>query len=1050
MQQKMRYRLGLDMGATSIGWAMIRLDSSDCPCAVIRAGARIFSDGRNPKDGSSLAVTRRAARQMRRRRDRLLKRKQRMLDALIRWGFFPADEAARKALAQLDPYALRAKGLSAPLSGPEFARALFHLNQRRGFQSNRKTDRQDSESGVLKRAISTLRTRLEDEQCQTLGQWLAKRHDQRLSVRARLRGKTQKDKAYDFYADRGMVAHEFDALWSAQAGFNPILFTEAARSDLRDILLFQRPLKPVKPGRCTLLPDEERAPLALPSTQRFRILQELNNLRVLNADLTELPPLSKAQRDALAARMERKERLTFADMVKTLKLPGTTKFNLQDAKRDALKGNSTSVQLSKKQHFGDPWHDFTLAQQDAIVLQLLNEPHEGKLIEWLKEHTGVSDERASAIAIAGLPEGYGRLSIVALGRILPPLASDVVTYSDAVQLAGFDSHSELGHAQTTGELLDELPYYGQYLQRHVAFAKDNPRNDEERYGKIANPTVHIALNELRKVINALIKRYGKPAEVIVEVARELKLGQQRKLEIQREQKERQDLNDKLVADACDILHLTPAHLDRAKRRELSQKMQLWCELNKGDITDRRCPYTGEQISIRRLLSAEVEIEHILPYSITLDDSLNNKTVALRRANRDKGNRTPYDAFGKQAQDGYDYEAILQRAAKMPREKAKRFAPDGHTRWLKEDKDFLARALNDTAYLSRVAKEYLSLLYPDANTHKVRVIPGRMTALLRGKFGLNQLLSGDSSKNRHDHRHHALDAVVIGITDQALLQRFAQASASARERQLDRLVDEMPFPWPSFREHMARALQSIVVSHKPDHSFEASMFKDTAYGIRPDGSIVQKKQEDGKKARVVEYIVPLSAPTQGDRHGLDANGLPRAYKGYAPDGNYCLEIIASADGKWLMDVIPTFKAYRIAAQMGFKKDSEQEVLKRMRTQKLSDKDGSLVMKLMPGDAIKVNFKERSRLLMVVKMSIDGGATFTELNEANTNDRYVRKLAAKKRAKELEHADGLSDEDRSAMEDEFILSQISVASLQAGGAVRVAVSAIGDVRPVSNKV
>ena len=229
-----------------------------------------------------------------------------------------------------------------------------------------------------------------------------------------------------------------------------------------------------------------------------------------------------------------------------------------------------------------------------------------------------------------------------------------------------------------------------------------------------------------------------------------------------------------------------------------------------------------------------------------------------------------------------------------------------------------------------------------------------------------------------------------------------------------------------------------------------MFKDTAYGIRPDGSIVQKKQEDGKKARVVEYIVPLSAPTQCDRHGLDDNGMPRAYKGYAPDGNYCLEIIASPGGKWEMDVIPTFKAYRLAAQMGFNKDREHDVLKRMRTQKLSDKDGSLVMKLMPGDAVKVNFKDRSRLLMVVKMSVEGGATFTELNEANTNDRYVRKLAAKKRAKELDHADGLSDEDRSAMEDEFILSQISVASLQAGGAVRVAVSAIGDVRPVSNKV
>ena len=107
---------------------------------------------------------------------------------------------------------------------------------------------------------------------------------------------------------------------------------------------------------------------------------------------------------------------------------------------------------------------------------------------------------------------------------------------------------------------------------------------------------------------------------------------------------------------------------------------------------------------------------------------------------------------------------------MPKAKAKRFAPDGYQRWLKDDKDFLARALNDTAYLSRIASEYLSLVCPP---NRLRAIPGRMTALLRGKFGLNQLLSGSDTKNRNDHRHHALDAAVIAVTDQGLLKRFAR-------------------------------------------------------------------------------------------------------------------------------------------------------------------------------------------------------------------------------------------------------------------------------------
>ena len=134
------YRLAMDLGSTSLGWAVFRLDAEGSPSAIIKAGARIFSDGRNPKDGSSLAVTRRAARAMRRRRDRLLKRRARMLAALERNGFFPHEESARKALEKLNPFQLRGQGLETPLKPEEFGRALFHLNQRRGFQSNRKTD----------------------------------------------------------------------------------------------------------------------------------------------------------------------------------------------------------------------------------------------------------------------------------------------------------------------------------------------------------------------------------------------------------------------------------------------------------------------------------------------------------------------------------------------------------------------------------------------------------------------------------------------------------------------------------------------------------------------------------------------------------------------------------------------------------------------------------------------------------------------------------------------------------------------------------------------
>ena len=515
------YRLGLDLGTTSIGWCLVSLSSEAEPKAIMRAGVRIFSDGRNPKDGTSLAVTRRLARQMRRRRDRLLKRKQRLLIQLVEFGFFPSDSQKRKELERWDPYPLRKKGLDEALSGEEFGRVIFHLNQRRGFCSNRKTDTKVSDSSVMKNAITELKELLEREECRTVGEWLADRHAKRLSVRARLRGTKVKDKKYDFYIDRTMVAHEFDVLWQKQQSFNSDLFSQAAHDALKDTLLYQRDLLPVEPGRCSLLPDEPRAPLALPLVQRFRIYQELNHLRLIKSDLKETE-LSLEQRDVLAAELE-KRNLTFKGIRKLLELPRGTQFNLEDAKRKDLKGNLTSMALTKsnsetKKSIDPDWHDRTLEEQQAIVEQLLNEESEEKLIDWLDVEAGIKQSTGAALSNAPLVAGYGRLSRKAIERILPKLKEEVISYDKAVTAAGYASHSALSHAEKTGELMMELPYYGIPLQRHVGVGTGAADDlDEKRYGKIANPTVHVALNELRKVVNAIVRRYGHPNEIIVEV-----------------------------------------------------------------------------------------------------------------------------------------------------------------------------------------------------------------------------------------------------------------------------------------------------------------------------------------------------------------------------------------------------------------------------------------------------------------------------------------------------------------------------------------------------
>ena len=972
--RKMKYRLALDLGSTSMGWAMVRLNAQNETCAVIKAGVRIFSDGRNPKDGSSLAVSRREARAMRRRRDRLLKRKNRMMATLLRHGFFPQDKVARKALEKTDPFALRAKGLDEALKPEEFARALFHINQRRGFKSNRKTDKKENDSGALKTAIGHLREAMQISGCRTVGEWLHARHQKGLSVRARYRenrsiqdnGKTKIEKSYDLYIDRAMIEAEFDALWLKQGELNPALFHQTARDELKDCLLHQRPLKPVKPGRCTLLPDEERAPLALPSQQRFRIYQELNNLRLLREGLSE-EPLTLTQRDLLAHALEGNSKRSFTQIQKLLGFSG--QFNLQDEKRTELKGNSTSALLSRKEFFGSQWSSFDESRQDAIVMQLVTEENEARLIEWLKVETCVDEITAERIANAPLAEGYGSLSAKALEKILPALRAEVITYDKAVIAAGFDHHSHISHA-ATGEILPELPYYGQYLQRHVGFGSGKPEDPaEKRYGKIANPTVHIGLNQVRTVVNALIKRYGHPSEVIVELARDLKQSQEQRKDEQKRQADNQRRNERMRADIAQLLN---SSAERVRTLDL-QKMILWEELS-FNVADRRCPYSGVQISAQMLFSDQVEIEHILPFSQTLDDSLNNKTVAMRQANRIKGNRTPAQAAADFEAQGWPMAEMLQRASLMPKGKRYRFAQDGLAQWLREDKGFLARALNDTRHLSRVAREYLSLICPQ-NT---RVISGRMTAMLRGKFGLNDILGVDGEKNRDDHRHHAVDACVIAVTDQGLLQRFAQASASAREKQLNKLMETIPLPWDSYREHVRRAIDNIWVSHKPDHGHEGAMHNDTAYGLLGGGRVHVRKTVDGVRTREIGSlkVIEFSDASASARHGLLPNGDPKPYKGYKGDSNYCMEIVRNEKGKWEGEVVTTFEAYQLARQ------HESNIL---RHPKLSVSGKPLVMRLMIGDYLRFQTDDQLFVMRIASINSAGRLSLASHHEANSDAR-----------------------------------------------------------------
>jgi len=609
------YRLGLDMGTNSLGWSLIRLDDNDTPQGIIRLGSRIFSDGRNPKDGQSLAAMRRGPRAQRRRRDRFLKRQSRLMTALIAAGLMPADLQERKQLERIDPYALRSRGINEALNPFELGRAIFHLNQRRGFKSNRRTDKTEAdEKGKIASAVARVQSELKAKDHPTLGCYLHARRQQGLTVRARLNGAGAKA-SYELYLHRDMIADEFDALWTAQSRFHPALVTPESGNMLRDILLFQRRLRPVKPGRCTFHSNEDRLPLAHPLTQRLRILQDLNHLRFSRPGQSA-QALSLEQRNTLFEKLLRQKSMSFSAIKKAAGIPANALVNLESERRDKLLGDATATAMAREEFFGETWYGYDLATQALLIDLVQNEDDERKVVAELQA-LGIDAARAAHISDkVTLPPGYGRLGITAATALVRALEQAVVSYSEAVIAAGYTEHF-----RADDELLEALPYYGEVLPNQVSSAGTNPveGQPETIYGKIANPTVHIGLNQLRLVVNAIIKKYGHPRQIAIELARELKLNRDQKIERDKTQTQNQKNNERYREEILAA--------GFAITGESMLRMRLWHELSSNPL-ERCCVYTGEHISVRRLLSSDggIQIDHILPFSRTLDDSIGNKVL----------------------------------------------------------------------------------------------------------------------------------------------------------------------------------------------------------------------------------------------------------------------------------------------------------------------------------------------------------------------------------------------------------------------------------------
>lgn len=878
------YLLALDLGTSSIGHVAFSLDTSNQPTGILDLGVRIFSDGRDPKTKEPLAVSRRTARGIRRNRDRGQNRVRRLVKELIAFKLLPADENDRKKVfVEICPYQARNSAAKAPVDKHILARALFHIGRRRGFKSNRLAD--ETEESEYKEKISALREKLSENL--TLGQYLLKKMEENKKALEKKGATAQKVVRFrngetDFYADRQMYQDEFNRIREIQGN---TYLTDEGWDALEETIFWQYPLKPVPKGKCRFYPEETRAHIDLPITHEFRILQEINALRYVSQNVEY--KLDERQRIMLYDALQNSKTLGFKALLKKKDehkspyFPSDASFNLDVPSRSGkLKGNNVRVDLSRPEYLGDLVSSLPVNELNDIVdylIEPLKIQNEKKVVSetsevaaWLINRLpSLTAEQVTKICSYRFKRDTASVSRKFMEQINPVLKDTGCVYSEAVAQIENAQGIKFHHSYfEDGEVFQKLPYYAQIMPESVWGEKpDSDKNkapnerdeDAYQYGKIANPTVHVALNQLRVVVNRVIDRIGSaPAKIHIELTRDLKNSKEARKKIEQSQAKNKKNNER-------IRELLTHEFGFANpSREDIQKVKLWEELGKQGF---RCSvFSGRPISGSQLFNGEVEIEHIIPFSRCYDDGMSNKTLAFKNENLAKGNKTPHEAFSGNTQ--FPYEEILKRALSSFAQSSKfdRFKPDSFESFYGGEKgDMIARQLNDTKYISRKAAQYLGCLCHRANVVSVN---GRMTAFLRDVWQLNQFKDRESGHYRDDHRHHIVDAFVVGLTSKSLIQKLSTQRSTNPQNSNDLyhfLKDRAP-DITKLKAELFENLGSVIASYKPDHSRTGSMFNETAYGFDtdPDGNPVCITR---KPTKTLSYEEVFRIRGQSLRHQL---------------------------------------------------------------------------------------------------------------------------------------------------------------------------------------
>ena len=794
--------LGLDIGIGSCGWAVLEPETVDPGTGevtgeprIVGCGARCFEVPEEPDTKELKNKGRRMARGQRRVTRRRRRRLSELKRLLAESGLPLPGELPPGALADA-VWLLRRDGLDRALASADWARVLLHLAKHRGFKSVSKREGLDnkSDAGKALQGIASLQQAAAGYR--TLGEALA-------SAPAFALRKRNTAGDYSHTALRADVEQEARRLFVEQRRHG----NSAAAADLErrylEIAFRQLPLRSSLSmvGQCRFEPAEHRAAKHAPSFERFRFLQTLNHLRI-HERRAGLRSLTADERMLALSLYATKQELRYKDLRKKLGLADGLRFDGLAATKDPEAKTLANFLGSMKLREALGPDRFARLQQDApaqldfamaaIVFQSGDEQVEAEL-----SRAGLHPDDIAAL-LDGIRlfvhcKGAGHVSALACRRLLPHLEAGHV-YSEACRLAGYD-HTALGRIDLAG-----LP----------------------------NPVVRKVIGECLKQVRVLFHEYGTPDRVHVEMARDLGKSRDDRQEIYRAGQERSAERDRHRDQFEELVGQRP-------NDEELLRYELWLE------QDHRCLYTGDYISPVQLRATDNsnQVDHILPYSRSGDDSFRNKALVTAKANQDKLDRSLWEWFGEtDAQRWQELETridLLRKASGLHKEKVRKLLLKS---FAEREEAYRARHLQDTRYIIRVFRLLLEQHWPELRTmvgeeRRIFTQPGALTALVRRGLGLDE---AKRNGNLGD-RDHALDAMVVAWTSPAVVKRLTDGAKALELQARAKLVPELvadPQEKERLRLAILTAAEDVFVSRPESHRGRGPAHGDTLYAFASNG------------------------------------------------------------------------------------------------------------------------------------------------------------------------------------------------------------------------